>query len=180
MNGSLFGEVAAALDRQHVGYALIGAGALAVHGVARSTFDLDILTTDPRVLDLATWAELTAGGRASVTVRRGDVDDPLAGVVRVDAPGERPIDTIVGRFAWQSEIVERAESVTIQGTRVRVAGAGDLILLKLYAGGVQDAWDIQQLLAVDDRDRLVAEVESRLALLPSDARSRWTAIVPRG
>ena len=56
----------------------------------------------------------------------------------------------------------------------------DLALLKLYAGGPQDAWDIEQLLAGADRGALIAEVESRLADLPPRATALWRRIHERG
>jgi hypothetical protein len=37
-------------------YALIGGYAIAARGFARSTIDLDLLTTDARVLDTSTWS----------------------------------------------------------------------------------------------------------------------------
>jgi hypothetical protein len=39
---------------------------------------------------------------------------------------------------------------------VPVATAGDLIALKLYAGGPQDAWDVEHLLQTGDRAALGA------------------------
>ena len=39
------------LDDLGAPYALIGGYAIAARGFARSTIDLDLLTTDPRVLD---------------------------------------------------------------------------------------------------------------------------------
>jgi hypothetical protein len=54
-----------------------------------------------------------------------------------------------------------------------------LILLKLYAGGPQDAWDIAQLLGGEDRGALVAAVDALVTLLPDDARSLWRTIARR-
>jgi hypothetical protein len=54
------------------------------------------------------------------------------------------------------------------------------VLLKLYAGGPQDAWDVQQLLAVEDRAALVSEVESRLGDLPAHAATLWRRIQEPG
>ncbi|MCX6546345.1 MAG: hypothetical protein NTV05_18285 [Acidobacteria bacterium] len=98
MSGSLLEQVTAALDGVGARYALAGAGALAVHGVARSTFDLDLFTTDAAALEPATWARLGADSRVQIEVCRGDADDPLAGVVRLATAGERDIDVVVGRW----------------------------------------------------------------------------------
>ena len=69
-------------------------------------------------------------------------------MVRFGAPGESPIDVVVGKFGWQRRVLERAEPMG----ELPVVRAADLILLKLYAGGPQDAWDIQQLLLASSRD----------------------------
>jgi hypothetical protein len=177
MTGPLIGRVAALLEGLGVPYALIGAGALAVHGIARSTFDLDLFTTAAAVLDAAAWRGLGDSGGVAVDVRQGDAEDPLAGVVRISASGERDVDVIVGRLGWQSEIVGRAQRVTVAGTDLPVVTAADLVLLKLYAGGTQDAWDIQQLLDGPDRPTLVRDVEGRIGALPAPAVRLWARIV---
>lgn len=177
MKRSLLHEVTASLDGVGARYALVGAGALAVHGIARSTFDLDLFTTDAAALDSTTWAKLAAEPRVQVDVRRGDSEDPLAGVVRLTTPGERDIDVVVGRSLWQTEIVEHSRSFDVAGLRLPVVGPADLILLKLYAGGAQDFWDIEQLLAGADRQALVADVGTRLDRLPPECRQSWTRIV---
>ena len=179
MSEPLLLRVMTVLDRLGVRYALIGAGALAVHGVARSTFDLDLLTTNQAALDPAAWAGLASDSHVHVDVRRGDADDPLAGVVRVETPGEPEIDVVVGRWEWQTEAIERSHPVVVANVELPVVGAADLILLKLFAGGSQDRWDIEQLLAGDDRPALTAEVESRLGSLPIEARHAWIRIVGR-
>lgn len=165
-------RVMAALDERGIAHALIGAAALAASGVARSTLDLDLLTLDPRVLDQGLWAKLCTTG-VDVEVRRGDTDDPLAGVVRISMGGERPVDIILGRHPWQARAVDRAQRLP-GGTRVVMAR--DLVLLKLYAGGTQDLWDVQQLLAALDATTLAADVEVDLADLPADARALWARV----
>ena len=177
MTTTLLPMVAAVLDRLGARFALIGAAALAVHGVARSTFDLDLLTTDPAVLDPSLWAGLSEEDSVVVSVRKGDADDPLAGLVRIEAQGERAIDVVVGRSGWQTEAVAAAQMVDVAGMTVPVVGPADLVLLKLYAGGAQDLWDIEQLLAVADRPWLVAEVNRRLDPLPPDARRAWARVL---
>lgn len=97
----------------------------------------------------------------------------MAGVVRFEVAGEAPIDVVVGKFAWQAEILERAQ--TLGGTLV--VRAADLILLKLYAGGLQDSWDIQQLLGQLFREDLILEVNSRLSDLPARCQELWEKIL---
>jgi hypothetical protein len=169
---SLLEEVHSILEAAGIRHALIGALALAAYGVNRATVDLDLFAADASCLRPDLWTGLLGSGVA-VDIRRGDLTDPLAGVVRFQFPGESPLDVVVGKFAWQARLLERAE--TIGGTPV--VRAADLVLLKLYAGGPQDAWDVQQLLMRPFREDLVREVESHLSELPTRCRSLWNKIL---
>ena len=168
---TLLGRVVAQLERSGIACAICGAGALAVHGVARSTYDIDLLTTDARTLHDATWRTLVATN-ISVEIRRGDDDDPLRGVVRVTQADERPVDVIVGRHTWQTAIVDAAGASQMLGVPVRVVDVPSLILLKLYAGGPQDLWDIEQLMAGADAG-VVRAVDAVIDQLPRHAHALW-------
>jgi hypothetical protein len=168
----LLSHAADVLRRQQVAFALIGASALAIHGVSRSTLDVDLLVVDGRVLAGPFWSTLDPA--VDRDIRTGDAEDPLAGVVRLRAAGDRDVDIVVGRSQWQSDAIARAGAVEYAGLTLPVVDAADLVLMKLYAGGSQDRWDIDQLLAGDDRAGLVSEVETRLVHLPTEARRLWT------
>ncbi len=172
---TLLAQVADVLRRERIDFALIGAAALAAHGVSRSTVDIDLLVTDPRALDLSSRALNPASNdaRVSVDVRRGDADDPLAGVVRFTQPGERDVDLVVGRFQWQRDIIGRARVIDLGNIQIPVVDLAGVILTKLYAGGVQDAWDVEQLLASTDRRQATASVDALIHELPAEAQGLW-------
>lgn len=172
---SLLEEVGAVLEAAGIPHALIGALALSAYGVNRATVDLDLLVADAACLRPELWNDLR-GRDIAVEIRKGDLTDPLAGVVRFQVPGEGPLDVVVGKYAWQTRILERAEPLG----GMLVVRAADLALLKLYAGGLQDAWDVQQLLARPFRDDLIREVESRLSELPARCRDLWTKLLHGG
>lgn len=176
---NLLDRVAAVLNEAGMAHALIGAAALAAHGVARSTIDQDLLVVDRACLNPALWKQLQDEG-VNVEVRRGDISDPLAGVVRFEAPGERPLDLIVGKHAWQKRAIEKAGLQASHSPGPPVVGLVDLILLKLYAGGPQDAWDIQQLLTVENREDLAVQVEEELTGLPGELANLWKRIAGSG
>ncbi len=174
----LLRAVIEALEGIGVRSALIGAGAMATYGISRSTGDIDLLTTDTAVFKEGSWDRLRGSG-ASIDIRRGDYDDPLAGVIRISDDRELPVDLVVGRFQWQQEIVERASRLVVgpagDSVELAVARAADLILLKLYAGGLQDLWDIRQLL---DNDRsLEAEVQALVGQLPAESLPLWRRVL---
>jgi hypothetical protein len=174
---TLLAAVAATLESAGVAFALIGAGALAAHRVARATGDLDLLTVAPESLSPATWRSLREQG-FEVEIRVAEPGDPLAGVVRIGRGTAPPIDLIVGDRAWQRRAIERAEPRSLQGARIPIVRASDLVLLKLYAAGPQDLWDVQRLLeAAPDRAAVLAEVESGLADLGEDATAAWRRLL---
>ena len=102
-----FDRVIALFHEREIAHALIGAAALAARGVARSTFAIDVLTVDGRILAPSFWDGLRSHD-TTIEIRPGDADDPLGGVIRIDAPGERPGDIILGKHAWHNRAVERA------------------------------------------------------------------------
>jgi hypothetical protein len=169
---NLLQEIRATLDAAGIRYALIGALALSAYGINRATLDLDLLVADSSCLKPDLWVNLRARGVA-VEVRKGDLTDPLAGVVRLQTAGEGPIDVVVGKFPWQARLLERAEPI---GGNL-VVRAADLALLKLYAGGPQDAWDVQQLLARPFREDLIGEVETHLSELPARCQELWRKVL---
>jgi hypothetical protein len=159
------------LDNLGVQYAVVGAVAVAARGVVRSTLDFDLLTTDTRVLRDSVWA-----GLPNVDVRKGDPDDPLAGVVRI-GPKSEQIDIVVGRWKWEQRVIERAQPADVQGATLRVPITSDLILLKVSAGGSIDQQDVVRLLAVGPRDQLIAEVNEKIAELPIEAQQLWLRLI---
>lgn len=163
------GRVCATLAAGQIAHALIGAAALAARGVARSTFDIDLLVADSRVLDRPQWSMLEAQG-LRIDIRKGDAEDPLGGVVRIEDDGERPIDVILGKLPWHYRAVERADAA---GAGPPVVQARDLVLLKLYAGGTQDLWDVRELLAQPQHESLVAAVTEDLKPLGELMNQAW-------
>ncbi|MEO8678741.1 MAG: nucleotidyltransferase [Vicinamibacterales bacterium] len=161
-------DVGRHLNSRQVPWAVIGATALASYGVARSSLDVDLLVTDRRCLDPGFWTPLA--GLGTIDVRRGDHDDPLAGVVRVSNEAVA-IDIIVGRHAWQEQVLARATPKQLAQWEGPVVTKTDLVLLKLFAGGSQDKWDIEQLLAGDPA--LAAAVSASVEVLPQDAQRLW-------
>lgn len=84
-----------------------------------------------------------------------------------------------GRKAWQSAVIDRARSLHLVDLDLPVAEAADLVLLKLYAGGPQDLWDIQQLLETSDGSRIIADVDTRIFELATEHRRLWQRVRTR-
>ena len=168
-------RVIAYLESRGVPCALIGGVALGVHGIARATLDVDLLVGDPAVLQLEFWAGRRALGTPEI--RRGDAEDPLAGVARF-ARREEPVDILVGRGVWTRKILARRRHVRLGRVALPVVDRADLVMLKLFAGGPQDLLDVQLLLAADAGE-LAAAVRSRLREAPPSVRRQWMRTRPR-
>jgi hypothetical protein len=150
---------------------VIGAYAVAARGFLRFTRDFDLMTTDRNALREETWNDLRSRG-FDVSVRKGDFDDPLAGVVRIKGP-ETEIDVVVAKHKWEQAIIDRALPVQLDTISLPVPRTSDLILLKLSAGGPIDLMDAHRLLDVGDRATFIAEVTATVASLPQELRDAW-------
>lgn len=99
-------DVTAILDRLGVAYVLAGGHAVVARGYVRATLDTDYLTTDRRVLKQEVWRDLIDQG-ARVDARRGDLDDPPGGGVRIKLPDGSDVDVVVGKHKWEQAVIQR-------------------------------------------------------------------------
>lgn len=163
-------RLTAHLEASGIRFCLVGGVALAAHGFARYTADVDLLTMDARVLAPELWAAIPA-----VEIRSGDPDDPLAGLVRW--PTEPRHDLLVGRGYAMRLAVDTALRSSVLG--VPVATPLALTLLKLEAGGPQDRNDI---LALVDAQRSlgvaawVEEIAGHVPRLSAHAQACWKRV----
>lgn len=168
--------VVATLESIQAPYAVIGGEAVAMRGHPRLTIDYHFLTTVRRVFGREVWTGLEEKG-ATVDIRKGDPDDPLAGVVHIALREERDADVIVAKWKWEQGVIDRAERLPLQGILVPVPRTSDLILLKLAAGGYLDLQDVYALLHAGDREQLIEEVDQNIGALPVEAHEAWKRIV---
>ena len=161
-------RIADHLRESGVSFAVIGAAAMSARGFPRQTLDLDLLTTDARVLQAEFWR----GVSPAPEVRIGDSDDPLRGVVRFDDPH---IDLVVGRSSWQSDALLRAQEMTLGDAKLPVVTLADLIALKLDAGGYRDAADVSMMLARATPED-IRQIDAVLGRLDAHAARLWKEI----
>jgi hypothetical protein len=170
---SLLIDVVGVLEANRIDHALIGAAAMAVHGVSRATADIDLFTVDSEVLKAKLWNELEGRG-VGLRLLKGDFEDPLAGSVRLTLAGDRTVDVVVGRYSWQKAIIESSERMSIGEVTVKVVRPAGLVLLKLFAGGPKDAWDVRSLMeSHENAQSIMAEVDEAVSHLPRESRELW-------
>jgi hypothetical protein len=166
--------VSAVLQSIDAPFALIGGRAVGARGYPRMTLDYDFLTTDARVLQREIWKPLEKRG-AAIDPRKGDFDDPLAGVVHIAFADGVEADVVLAKWKWELEIIQRSDPLNLGGVIVPVPITSDLILLKLAAGGPIDLQDVVSLLAID-RERLIAEVDEKVGRVIPDVAAAWNQV----
>lgn len=137
--------------------ALIGAGALAVHGYVRGTADLDLASAVDPYVELGRLEEALRSLGLHVKRNLPDEEDRLGGLVRVwneeDDDGD-PIDPVElvnffnplrPRPNPARDAIAGAARIS-EDTPLRCVRLPDLIALKLYAGGRSDLADVVEVL----------------------------------
>lgn len=144
----LFAELSqllAEMQRHQVDYALCGGIALAVHGYARATQDIDILIPESS-LELLRQSVKAAG----YVFETEPLHFPASGVTiirftKVLAGGQAlMLDALLANGPLQ-RIWEQRETLRFEGGDVVVVSRQGLISLKLAAGRPQDIADVQKL-----------------------------------
>ena len=141
-----------AFDAAAVPYAVCGGIAVAIHGFARFTVDIDLLihpSDEQRALQVSAGRQFTLeGGRLPM----GEVEGSKWEIVRVSKIVGRELLTLdlmlVGeevQLAWDDRAV-----VDYAGRRISVVSRTGLKLLKQLAGRRKDLLDLEQLGLNDD------------------------------
>jgi hypothetical protein len=143
-----FNDILSALSAEGAEYLLIGAYALAVHGVPRATGDIDVwVRPSPenaeRVMRaLARFGAPLGGIRVDDFTVEGTVFQIGIAPIRVDLM--TAIDGVKFDEAWS-----RREQREIDGLTLPVIGRDDLIRNKRATGRARDLADAEQLEGVD-------------------------------
>jgi hypothetical protein len=145
---SALADALAAIDSPGM---VIGGIAVIARGFLRTTRDIDA-TVEAGDVDLG---ELVAALTAHGIVPR--IDDAVVFAKRHQvllmkhAQTDVPIDMSLAWLPFESEAIAAAEFVEIQGVRLRVARAEDLVVYKAVAWRPQDQEDIKRLLRLHHR-----------------------------
>ncbi|HMP76496.1 MAG TPA: nucleotidyltransferase family protein [Kiritimatiellia bacterium] len=142
-----FARVAEALRGKRLRYALVGGLAMAVHGFARATKDIDFLV-HPEDLDRVRRALATAGFRVRSEVMTFNATGiTLHRLIKTytDTEDYFLVDLMVPLRPAHLEMIQRARRMKWSNGFIRVLRREDLIDLKRDAGRPQDLADIQRL-----------------------------------
>jgi hypothetical protein len=147
-------EIHAALRDSRIEHALIGGLALAAHGSARATVDVDFLADGRRADDV----DRLLRARGYACLQRSE----FVGNYASDRPERGRVDFLFARQVHGRAMLGRASAVALLGERIPVVDASDLIGLKVQSSSNdpsrrhRDLADIEWLLrhAALDLDRV--------------------------
>jgi hypothetical protein len=170
-------EIQAALDGAGIDHALIGGLALAAHGAARATMDLDLLADGERSEDV----DRLLRARGYECLLR---NENVANYASEDAERGR-VDFLFASREYGRAMLRRARPYPVLGRLIAVVDASDLIGLKVQSSSNdssrlrRDMADIERLLqsAELDLDRVheyfsLFDREKELDVLLAERRSR--------
>lgn len=146
-------RVADACARHGLRAVLIGATAMAVHGYARATQDVDLGIRGASLATLRAIAEELRSEGLNLELREPDAADPLGGVLRIEVTEELQVDVVNFINPWTgagrrlAEASLDAPALPLSGWRLSVVDLIPLVLLKLAAGGRFDLLDVAELIS---------------------------------
>jgi predicted nucleotidyltransferase len=157
----LMADVAEILASRGVRYAVIGAMAAAVHGVVRASLDADAVVA-LQIREAQALQQTLIEGGYGATLRIGDVDDPIPGLLEIkDRHGNR-VDLLLGLRGMDPELLSHTRQVSLAETVLDIVGREDFIAMKVFAGGPVDLADARAVIELD-RESLDLELLRRLA-----------------
>ena len=139
-----FSEMLAALSAAGADYLLVGAHALAAHGVVRATGDLDVWIRPTPENASKVWRALVAFGAPLEQLSEQDLTTPdvvfQIGVVPYRIDLLTSIDGVPFEEAWQ-----RRMRVRVEGQEIPLIGREDLLRNKRATGRLRDLADVEEL-----------------------------------
>jgi hypothetical protein len=144
--GALLRDLVAWLDAAQVEGVVIGGLAASILGRPRATRDVDLLV----LLAPERWKEfLAVAGRFRFHAR---ISDPLEFAERNrillfrHAPSSIDLDVSLGGLPFEEEAVARGSRIDVEGVKVPLVSAQDLLVMKAVAHRPRDLADIEAVL----------------------------------
>lgn len=162
---------------------LFGAQAVALHGVPRTTADIDVTVAPPRAGIRGLMKKLRRGGFVLQPV--GDVDSFVEAtriLPFVHEPTQVSLDVVLSGPGLEEGIHARAVDRRAGSVNVRLIDVNDLLMLKVLAGRAKDLEDVAGLLraapkGIDPKQVLERLSEVERALDVSDLVPRLRALI---
>lgn len=161
-------DVVDVLLAQKVAYAIVGALAASIHGAVRASMDADAILSLGMQQVAGLEKAFKSAGFATV-LTRGDLEDPIAGMLRLSDSYKNQVDLLIGLRGMDSKAFERAVEVPFKGTTLKFVGREDFIAMKVFAGGPLDLVDASRAIAAAGASLDVALLRSLAGKFGRDA-----------
>jgi len=139
-----FRDILSAFNAERVEYLLVGAYAVAAHGLPRATGDIDLWIRPSTTNAQCVWRALERFGAPLQGISAGDLEIPEL-VVQVGLAPRRidlmtSIDGVGFESAWRERVM-----ISVEGIEVPTISRDNLIANKRAAGRPQDLADVARL-----------------------------------
>jgi hypothetical protein len=139
-----FRDILSAFNAQHVDYLVVGAYAVAAHGLPRATGDIDLWIRPSPDNAERVWKALAEFGAPMDRLSLEDLSQP-AMVIQLGVAPQRidvltSIDGVDFATAWAGRL-----AISVDGLQISVLGRRDLLVNKRASGRPQDLADIARL-----------------------------------
>jgi hypothetical protein len=144
---------------------LFGAQAAILHGAARLSADVDV-TVDPAggsVSDLL--GALAAGGFTARLARPEDFAERTRVLPLLHGVSGIPVDVVLAGPGLEERFFARTAILDVEGVRVPVASAEDVVVMKILAGREKDRADAGAILTARAKDLDLSYVRATLRAL---------------
>jgi hypothetical protein len=135
------------LERREIPYAVAGAIALAIHGVARATTDIDLLVRRPDLDAVLDVARARRFGVEALPMTFGDGLE-IRRVVKTDGADLVTLDLLLVNPNLEP-VWDSRQRVRTERGEISVVSREGLIQMKAWAGREQDLADIRRLQELD-------------------------------
>ncbi len=139
-----FAEMLAALSAAGADYLLVGAHALAAHGVVRATGDMDVWVRATPENASKVWRALLAFGAPLQELTEGDLATPELVFQIGVAPYRIDLLTSIDGVSFEEAWAHRT-TVRVEGHEIPLIGRADLLRNKRATGRLRDLADAEEL-----------------------------------
>jgi hypothetical protein len=160
----LLADLAGALDEVGAGWYLFGAQAALIHGAARLTADVDV-TIHLRGVDTKALVKALTGAGFQMRVEGDDFLARTRVLPVVHTATGIPADLVLAGPGLEELFLERAEIRDLDGVKVPVARAEDIVVMKILAGRPKDLEDVVAILAAHPGDLDIELARGTLRML---------------
>lgn len=137
------------LNKLNIPYAVVGALAASFYGTIRASMDADAIISfqSDEENSRALLNELVKTGFGA-TRTRGDIHDPVAGVINIKDGHSNRVDLLTGIRGMKADVFSRAVDAAFLGSKIRIIGLEDFIAMKVFAASSRDIEDAKNALKV--------------------------------